>query len=320
MSKRSRSDSSSSDASSSSSGSSVEATTPSSSSARLPGSKNLSGIGYKPPRGFKPVDFSKSTSLTETRLNSFKGHEVWALRIPAGVTPSQLDGLVLQVPQKLEGHDASKPLATFTAPTSSATLVNTYNLYASTPDVKRKTAKKSAASSGADSQLIAMAAAGSLNPANPKKNVGLDGNAGIAVGESGAAELESLRLLVPSGDGSQAGKLVVAPVKIAKCMHLSIASPASSGIATTPAKAEVVTPKKGKRQQPWELLTGNFKPAGSRTDVGDTANGTETAQILVAEAKVEAASPVKSEKGDKKRKDKKESDKDDKKSKKSKKA
>lgn len=185
----------------SSSGIEVEAA--SASTSRLPASRNLQGIGYRPPRGFDPIEFSEAGVLSEKSLASGKGREAWAFRIPAGVSPSQLDGLVIQLPpQDLSSHDVSKPLASLQAPTASS---NTYNLYVSKPE-QRKKSKKAASS---ESQLISMAAAGSLNPANPNKSNGLDGSADTAAGQGAAAELASLHLLVPAGDGRQPGRLVL---------------------------------------------------------------------------------------------------------------
>ncbi len=83
-------------------------------------------------------------------------------------------------------------------------------------------------------------------------------DAGAAAGDSGASELESLKLLVPAGDGKEAGKLVMAPVKVERCVRLSIVSPAEVEDA---AKVKATTNRfeeKKLPQQPWHLLKGNL--------------------------------------------------------------
>ncbi|KAJ9476890.1 hypothetical protein PHBOTO_000575 [Pseudozyma hubeiensis] len=254
MSKRSRSDSASSSSSSSSSssgGSSVEAQTASVSTAKLPASRNLSNIGYRPPRGFEPISFSSSSPLLQAKLSSSsKQQQLWAVRIPAGLTPSQLDGVVIDLPRDTSDTAiASKPLGTI----SSAQNAAEYNFYASLPSSLKGKSKQP--QSSADSQLIAMAS----ETASAQKV-----DASIASGQGAASELESLQLLVPAGAGEEAGKLVMAPVKIERCIHLSIASPAETGRAERMKETSNRFEEKKLPQQPWHLLKGNFKPAGSR--------------------------------------------------------
>ena len=102
-----------------------------------------------------------------------------------------------------------------------------------------------------------------------------------------------------------------APVKIAKCLHLSVASPAASGIATT-SKDTTSTEQndKSRRHQPWELLKGNFKPAGSRTS--ETLPDKET-HSTEPDDRIVAIEQEQGEKKDKKRKEKADGDKEDKK-------
>ncbi|KAJ1030391.1 hypothetical protein NDA16_001300 [Ustilago loliicola] len=303
MSKRSRSDSESSSSSSSSSGSSsVEAQTASASTTKLPSSRNLSNIGYKPPRGFDPVSFSSSSPFLEKKLSSGKGQQFWAVRIPAGFSPSQLDGIVIDIPRDTSDlATASKPLGTITIPTTSSSIVDTYNFYSSVPSALKGKGKKTQSSS-ADSQLIAMASETAVG-ANGKED------ASVAVGQGAASELESLKLLVPAADGKEAGKLVMAPVKVERHLHLSIASPAETNKAEKPKETSNRFEEKKLPQQPWHLLKGNFKPAGTRSNTDSV-----TAQ--------EPASAVAEEDGDKKEKKRKvktEAEKSPKKSKKSKK-
>ncbi|SNX81577.1 related to Rpa34 - 34 kD subunit of DNA-directed RNA polymerase I [Melanopsichium pennsylvanicum] len=252
MSNRSRSDSESS-SSSSSSGSSVEAQTASVSTAKLPASRSLSSIGYRPPRGFEPVPFSASSPFLQNKLSTSKEQQLWAIRIPAGLSPSQLNGIVIDLPRDTTNlTTASKPLGTIQVQTSSPSVIDTYNFYASVSSAVKGKGKKP---SSADSQLIAMASE------NTSKE---DEDASIASGQGAATELESLHLLVPAGDGKEDGKLVLAPVKMERHLHLSIASPAET---TRRAKVKETSNRfeeKKLPQQPWHLLKGHFKPAGSR--------------------------------------------------------
>ncbi len=82
--------------------------------------------------------------------------------------------------------------------------------------------------------------------------------AGAAVGQGAATELESLRLLVPAGDGGEDGKMVVAPVKVTRCLHLSIASPAETTQAQKPMQSANTFEQDKLPQQPWHLLKGNL--------------------------------------------------------------
>lgn len=297
MSKRSRSDSESSSSSSSSGGSSVEAQTASVSTTKLPASRNLSSIGYRPPRGFDAVSFASSSPFLQKKLAAFKDQQLWAVRIPAGLSASQLDGVVIDLPRDTSDLEtASKPLGTIEVPTASSNVVDTYNFYASVPSALKGKGKKT--QSSADSQLIAMASEAAQNEVE---------DASVASGQGAASELESLKLLVPAGDGKESGKLVLAPVKIARHLHLSIASPAET---TKPEKVKETSNRfeeKKLPQQPWHLLKGNFKPAGSR-------NATTATSADLASSQVEQES--KDDKKDKKRKVKSE---DETKSKKSKK-
>lgn len=90
----------------------------------------------------------------------------------------------------------------------------------------------------------------------------------VSVGQGAASELDSLKLLVPAGDGKDAGKMVLAPVKVSRCLHLSIASPADLGKAEKIKETSNAFEEKKLPQQPWHLLNGNFKPAGSRGTTG----------------------------------------------------
>lgn len=302
MSKRSRSDSESSSSSSSSSGSSsVEAQTASASTTKLPVSRNLSNIGYKPPRGFETVSFSSSSPFLEKKLSSGKGQQLWAVRIPAGLSPSQLDGVVIDIPRDTSDlATASKPLGTITVPTTSSSIVDTYNFYSSVPSALKGKGKKTQSSS-ADSQLIAMASETAVG-ANGKED------ASLAVGQGAASELESLKLLVPAADGKEAGKLVLAPVKVERCLHLSIASPAETNKAEKPKETTNRFKEKKLPQQPWHLLKGNFKPAGTRSNTDSTT---------AAPAPASQAAEKDGDKKEKKRKVKTEAEKSPKKSKKS---
>ncbi|GAC95644.1 hypothetical protein PHSY_003220 [Pseudozyma hubeiensis SY62] len=275
MSKRSRSDSASSSSSSSSSssgGSSVEAQTASVSTAKLPASRNLSNIGYRPPRGFEPVSFSSSSSLLHAKLSASKQQQLWAVRIPAGLTPSQLDGVVIDLPRDTTDLSiASKPLGTI----SSAQNAAEYNFYASLPSSLKGKSRKTP--SGASySQLIAMAS----ETASAQKV-----DASVVSGQGAASELESLQLLVPAGAGEEAGRMVMAPVKIERCIHLSIASPAETGRAERMKETSNRFEEKKLPQQPWHLLKGNFKPAGSRG--GDDGETHEAAEEDKRKVKVE---------------------------------
>ncbi|EST09885.1 hypothetical protein PSEUBRA_000281 [Kalmanozyma brasiliensis GHG001] len=293
MSKRSRSDSESSSSSSSSGGSVVEAQTASVSTAKLPPSRNLSSIGYKPPRGFDPVSFSSSSPFLQKKLSASNAQQLWAVRIPAGLSPSQLDGVVIDLPRDTSDvKSASKPLGTIEVATASSSHAATYNFYASVPSALKGKAKK--AQSSADSQLIAMA---SDAVASDEQSV--------ASGQGAASELESLKLLVPAGNGDEDGKLVLAPVKVSRCLHLSIASPAETSKAEKVKETSNRFEEKKLPQQPWHLLKGNFKPAGTRLTTEST--GTEPASQVTEELK------------DKKEKKRKVKTEDDKKSKKSKK-
>ena len=274
MSKRSRSDSQSSSSSASSSSSSVEAQTTSVSTAKLPASRNLSNIGYRPPRGFEPVSFASSSPFLQKKLTASKDQQLWAVRIPSGLTPSQLDGIVIDLPRDTtDTTTAAKPLATITIPTSSSSVVDTYNFYSSVSSPIKGKGKKTSSSS-ADSQLIAMA---SETPNKEKENVS------IASGQGAATELESLKLLVPAGDGKEDGKLVLAPVKVERCLHMCIASPAevvkAEGVMETRNKFE----EKKLPKQPTHLFMGSFKPAGSKGGIAETEEGKEAAREVVEE-------------------------------------
>ena len=231
--------------------------------------------------------------MAQKKLTASKEQKIWAVRIPAGISPSQLDGVVIDLPRN---SDSAKPLGTITIPTTSSTVVDTYHFHASSFSSAKSKGKK-AQSSSADSQLIAMAAEG---PMEDKKDAS-------AVAENDASELESLQLLVPAGDGKEAGKLVMAPVKVQKCVRLSIVSPAETQNAQKVKASSNNFEEKKLPQQPWHLLKGNFKPAGSR-------NQTEAAQEPASQAVEDST-----DKKEKKRKVKTEGDKEEKKSKKSKK-
>lgn len=251
MSKRSRSDSESSSSSSSSGGSSVEAQTASVSTAKLPPSRNLSSIGYRPPRGFESVAFSSTSPFLQKKLSASNAQQLWAVRIPAGVSPSQLDGLVIDLPRDTaDVQSASKSLATIEVPMASSGHVATYNFYASVPSALKGKARKT--QSSADSQLIAMAS-DSVAVEEPS----------VASGQGAASELESLKLLVPAGEGNEAGRLVLAPVKVSKYLHLSIASPAETSKAEKVKATSNRFEEKKLPQQPWHLLKGNLYVAHS---------------------------------------------------------
>ncbi|SJX60303.1 related to Rpa34-34 kD subunit of DNA-directed RNA polymerase I [Sporisorium reilianum f. sp. reilianum] len=291
MSKRSRSDSESSSSSSSSGGSSVEAQTAAVSTTRLPASRNLSNIGYRPPRGFEPVSFSSSSPLVQKKLGASSQQQLWAVRIPAGLSPAQLDGVVIDLPRDTaDVKTAAKPLGTIQVPTSSSVDAATFNFYASVPSALKGKVKK--VQSSADSQLIAMAS----------EVASVEEDASVASGQGAASELESLKLLVPAGSGDEAGKLVLAPVKVAKCIHLSIASPAETSKAEKVKETSNKFEEKKLPQQPWHLLKGNFKPAGAK---GGVDSAPEPAS-QVAEDKKEKKRKVKSEDGSKSKKSKKE--------------
>lgn len=193
-------------ASSDGSSSDVEAQTNVASTSRLPASRNLSGIGYRPPRDFSPVLFSKTSVLNEKALSRDKGREAWAFRVPAGISPSQLDGLVMKIPAPDSRDDDDVPLASVKALATSGG-ETTFNMYFSRPESKRE--HKRAKQSSSESQLTTMASAGSLNPSNPNKKSDEEGNADAAAGQGAAAELAGLHLLVPAGDGSDPGRLVL---------------------------------------------------------------------------------------------------------------
>ncbi|TKY90496.1 hypothetical protein EX895_000494 [Sporisorium graminicola] len=290
MSKRSRSDSESSSSSSSSGGSSVETHTAVVSTTKLPASRNLSNIGYRPPRGFEPVPFSSSSPFVQKKLGASNQQQLWAVRIPAGLTPGQLDGVVIDLP-----HDtadikaASKPLGTIQVPTTSSVDAATFNFYASVPFAPKGKAKK--AQSSADSQLIAMAS----------ETAAVE-DASVSSSQGAASELESLKLLVPAGDGNETGKLVLAPVKVARCLHLSIASPAETSKADKVKETSNRFEEKKLPQQPWHLLKGNFKPAGAK---GGVDSASEPAS-QVTDDKKEKKRKVKTEDGSKSKKSKKE--------------
>ncbi|KAJ1031825.1 hypothetical protein NDA13_002211 [Ustilago tritici] len=300
MSIGSRSDSESSSSSSSSSGSSsVEAQTASVSTTKLPASRNLSKIGYRPPRGFEAVSFSSCSPLLEKKLSAGKGQQLWAVRIPAGLSPSQLDGVVIDIPRDTSDLKAAvKPLGAISVRTTSSSIVDTYKFYTSVPSALKGKGKKSQ-SNTADSQLIAMAS---------ETAVGAKGkeDASVAVGQGAASELESLKLLVPAADGKEAGKLVLAPVKVERCLHLSIASPAETNKAEKPKETSNRFEEKKLPQQPWHLLKGNFKPAGTRSN----------SDAATAEAASQTVADEESDKKQKKRKAKTEGEKSPKKSKK----
>lgn len=289
MSKRSRSDSELS-SSSSSGGSSVEAQTAAASTTKLPASRNLSNIGYRPPRGFEPVSFSTSSPFVQKKLSALNRQQVWAVRIPAGLSAAQLDGVVIDLPHDTaDVKSASKPLGTIQVPITSSVDATTFNFFASVPSALKGKAKK--AQSSANSQLIAMAS----------ENAAVE-DASVASGQGAASELESLKLLVPAGDGSEAGKLVLAPVKVARCIHLSIASPAEASKAEKVKETSNRFEEKKLPQQPWHLLKANFKPAGAK---GGEDSATEAAS-QVTEDKKEKKRKVKTEDGSKSKKPKKE--------------
>ncbi len=100
---------------------------------------------------------------------------------------------------------ASKPLGTIQVPITPSDHSATYNFYASVASALKGKAKKT--QSSADSQLIAMASETAAAAEEPS----------IASGHGAASELESLKLLVPAGEGAEAGKLVLAPVKVSRC-------------------------------------------------------------------------------------------------------
>lgn len=285
MSKRSRSDSESSSSSSSSGGSSVEAQTASVSTSKLPASRNLSNIGYRPPRGFEAVSFSSSSPFLQKKLSASKEQQLWAVRIPAGLSAAQLDGVVIDLPRNTSDiATASKPLGTIQVPTSSANVVDTYNFYASVPSALKGKGKK--AQSSADSQLIAMASETATHDVE---------DASIASGQGAASELESLQLLVPAGDGKEDGKMVLAPVKVARCLHLSIASPAETSKAEKVKETTNRFEEKKLPQQPWHLLKGNFKPAGSRSTTGEATEETASQKEQDGKDKKDKKRKVKSE-------------------------
>lgn len=289
MSKRSRSDSEASSSSSSTGGSSVEAQTASVSTAKHPASRNPSNIGYRPPRGFERVSFSTSSPFLEKKLSDSKQQQLWAVRIPAGVSPAQLDGVVIDLPhESCDVQTASKPLGTISVPTSTCTDAATYNFYASVPSALNGKSKKS--QSSADSQLICMASESASVQSEDDR---------VAAGVGAASELKSLHLLVPAGDGNEVGKLVMAPVKISRCIHLSIASPAETSRAQKVKETSNTFEEKKLPRQPWHLLKGNFQPAGSRS------NTASESASQVTEQKKETKRKVKSEDDNKSKKSKK---------------
>ncbi|GAC73499.1 hypothetical protein PANT_9c00153 [Moesziomyces antarcticus T-34] len=289
MAGRNRSDSESS-SSSSSSGSSVEARTTQVSTSKLPASRNLSNIAYRPPRGFEPVSFSSSSPFLHSKLAAAdKQQQLWTVRIPAGLSPAELDGLVIDLPR--DSKDASKPLASIQVATASPAAVDTYNLYASASAAAKGKAKSTASS--ADSQLIVMASDKAVDQAV---------EAGAAVGQGAATELESLRLLVPAGDGGEDEKMVVAPVKVTRCLHLSIASPAETTQAQKPMQSANTFEQDKLPQQPWHLLKGNFKPAGSRGPTQTSAGVEEDKRDKKRKVKSEAGADTDGKKSKKSKK------------------
>lgn len=226
----------------------MEAQTASASTAKLPTSRNSSKVGYRPPRGFEPVSFSSSSPFLQNKLSASSGQQLWAVRIPAGLSPSQLDGVVIDLPRDAaESANASKPLGSIQVPTASSTGVDTYHFYASLSSAVKGKGKKT--QSSGDSQLIAMAS----ETTNTEEDT-----ASVAAGQGAASELESLKLLVPAGDGNEDGKLVLAPVKVARCVHLSIASPAETNKADKIKESSNRFEEKKLPQQPWHLLKGNL--------------------------------------------------------------
>ncbi|KAI3487587.1 hypothetical protein L1887_48478 [Cichorium endivia] len=199
---------------------------------------------------------SSSSSSSGSKLAAAdKQQQLWTVRIPAGLSPAELDGLVIDLPR--DSKDASKPLASIQVATASPAVVDTYNLYASASAAAKGKAKSTASS--ADSQLIVMASDKAVDQA------------------------------VEAGDGGEDGKMVVAPVKVTRCLHLSIASPAETTQAQKPMQSANTFEQDKLPQQPWHLLKGNFKPAGSR--------GPTQTSAAVEEDKRDKKRKVKSEAG-----------------------
>lgn len=84
------------------------------------------------------------------------------------------------------------------------------------------------------------------------------------VAQGGVGELESLHLLVPQGDGKVEGRMVLVKGGVKRWIKLSIASPAETMRVDRMKENSNRFEEKKLPQQPWHLLKGNFRPAGSR--------------------------------------------------------
>ena len=213
-----------------------------------------------------------SAPLTQNALGD--GKELWAIRVPSSIPAKKLNGLVIKLPTKA----TTEPLGSLEATLGSQP--SKFNVYLSQAEGAKQGAEEDA------QQLIQMAASGARNPLNPTgPSKTASGNASIALGQGGAAELSGIRVLVPEADGKQAGRMKLASVGIKRHFHLSLASPAEAGIGATAIAAAQVKKTAGKelgsaatevrsdtgvfesgkakREQPWDRLSGKFKPAGT---------------------------------------------------------
>ncbi|UZJ51138.1 hypothetical protein CBS101457_000458 [Exobasidium rhododendri] len=222
-------------------------------------------LSFKAPKGYLPSHVSHEVLSIFGRdaLKSDSKKQLWAIKIPEGLPPSTLDGLVITVPTTTTSTLAKIQIQ---APVrGSATQVQTksYTL---------KGRKKTQASKDHDkavTQLIAMAGGRKASDEDAEE---LDSKEG-----------DSFQIMVPHSQ-SRSGRYVFAPGTIKQHLQLVLDAPARADVyADGSTKSEiashiklgagsgagaknVVSGEKRQREQPWNKLKGFFYPTGSGSE------------------------------------------------------
>jgi hypothetical protein len=216
----------------------------------------LARCSYKAPKGYVP------SSLSEDLLSCFGADslggqtrkELWCIKIPDGISPAQLDGLALEVPDDTNAHFrgtlAQIEIDRQIKKAGSSSFKQHYTLRLR----RRAPSQTKRHGAAASTQLIAMA----------EGSASLEGR---SAGEDADENDEMHTLLVLLPDRGHAGRYVQASLPLKHHMQLVLNQPAQGSRAGARPSKEIQPgqheEQKKVRAQPWDKMTGYYDPTGS---------------------------------------------------------
>ncbi|CAO1616299.1 unnamed protein product [Sympodiomycopsis kandeliae] len=245
-----------------------------SSTQRLNPSNNTSNTSsYIPPPLYEPASFSDALTLEDIKSASSKGKQIWTIKIPDGVHPSLLEGLVFDLPPTSSSSSGSSSLGSLKTSTRDPTTgekksSEVYHLYHSNPSQpvqdEAKNAKpglkgKKAKKQGDKSQLV--------QEQEQQQEVGEGNNLG--------AHMNGLRAYV-AVPGGKPGQISAAPLPISHHLEFVLATPDATTSSKHKKEHKVESdPEPRPTTSKLRELKGYFAPSGSLYDDDEQLSTTE---------------------------------------------